>query len=77
MNKTTIKKFVVDNKVPLAFIAGVAAAALAVHLKYHNKTLLELPANAILRMKESDINVVYDVPNEGLFSLKYIPTTKS
>lgn len=77
MNKNTIKKFVVDNKVPLAFAAGALAAALAVHLKYHNKTLLELPANAIMRLKESDIAVIYDLPNEGLFSLKYIPTTQS
>ena len=73
MNKTAIKRFVTDNKVPLAFIAGATACALVVHVYYKDKTMLELTASAIKRMKENGVSVVYDVPKEGLFALTIVP----
>lgn len=68
-----IKKFAVDHQVELTIVASVALGALAVYSHYHGKTLLELPADAIKRMKENNIKVVYEVSGEGLFVLTHIP----
>lgn len=73
MNKTSVLKFVKDHQVEISIAAGIVVGALAVYSRYHGKTLLELPANAVQRMKDADIRVVYDVPEEGLFVLTYIP----
>jgi hypothetical protein len=34
---------------------------------------LDLPADAIARMKEDGINVAYDIPGEGVFVLMPLP----
>lgn len=74
MNIVRIKKFVKEHQVAISVVAGVAVGALAVYSHYEGKTLLELPADAIKRLKEiDDLGLGYEVPGEGLFVLKYIP----
>jgi hypothetical protein len=75
MNIIRVKTFVKDHQTTIALATGVVVGALAVYSYYHGKTLLELPANAAKHMAENGASVLYEVPNQGNFLLKYIPNS--